>query len=296
MNNFNLKDLENLTGIKAHTLRIWEKRYGNIMPPTSAGKHRQYDNNDLKHILRISSLYHNGIKISKIADMSAEEIASSTVNMDEKTNFEVFITRLVEFTVDLNESGFKKLYAELREMMGDENLYLHVIFPFLSRIGNLWLNGNVVPVQEHFCSNLVRNELLLSIDQITQKNRYNQTGIKVVLLTPEAEYHEIPLLFFNYILKKLRYKTIYLGTNCSNSAVQEVVRKTGTNTILIYLITNFSLANSQEIINSYNSCFEDLNIIYAGPGFRGNDSNQKNTFVAKNLTQVINYFRKNVPL
>jgi hypothetical protein len=79
--------------------------------------------------------------------MTAEEIASSTVNMDEKTNFEVFISRLVEFTLELNESGFKRLFSELKEMMGEENLYMYVIFPFLSRIGNLWLNGNVVPVQ-----------------------------------------------------------------------------------------------------------------------------------------------------
>ena len=292
MNNFNLKDIESLTGIKAHTLRIWEKRYGHIMPPSSAGKHRQYDNNDLRHILRISSLYHNGIKISKIADMTAEEIASTTVNMDEKTNFEVFISRLVEFTLVLNEAGFKRLFSELKEMMGEENLYMHVIFPFLSRIGNLWLNGNVVPVQEHFCSNLIRNELLLSIDQITQKTKYNNSEIKVVLFTPETEFHEIPLLFFNFILKKLRFKTIYLGTNCNNQVVEEVIRKTEVNTILIYLITNFHFTSSQEIVNYYNDRFSNLNILYAGPGFRNAVSEEEKTCIAGDLTTIINYFRK----
>ncbi|MEN9885244.1 MAG: hypothetical protein RLZZ420_2461 [Bacteroidota bacterium] len=292
MNNFNIKDIENLTGIKAHTLRIWEKRYGNIMPPTSAGKHRQYDNNDLRHILRISSLYHNGIKISKIADMTAEEIASSTVNMDEKTNFEVFITRLVEFTLELNEAGFKRLFSELKEMMGEENLYLHVIFPFLSRIGNLWLNGKVVPVQEHFCSNLIRNELLLSIDQITQKTKYNDSAIKVVLFTPENEFHEIPLLFFNFLLKKLRFKTIYLGTNCNNQVVEEVIQKTEVNTILIYLITNFSDTSNQEMVHYYNKKYSNLNIIYAGPGFRNVVSEREKTCIAGDLNTVIDYFKK----
>jgi DNA-binding transcriptional MerR regulator len=292
MNNFNLKDIENLTGIKAHTLRIWEKRYGNIMPPSSPGQHRQYDNNDLKHILRISSLYHNGIKISRIADMTADEIASSTVNMDEKTNFEVFITRLVEFTLELNEVGFKRLFSELKEMMGEENLYLYVIFPFLSRIGNLWLNGKVVPVQEHFCSNLIRNELLLSIDQITQKTKYNNSEIKVVLFTPETEFHEIPLLFFNLILKKLRFKTIYLGTNCNNHVAEEVIRKTEVNTILIYLITNFTDTSSQEIVNLYNEKFSNLNILYAGPGFRNAVSKQEKTCITGDLNTILNYFKK----
>jgi DNA-binding transcriptional MerR regulator len=262
------------------------------MPPSAPGQHRQYDNNDLKHILRISSLYHNGIKISKIADMTADEIASSTVNMDEKTNFEVFITRLVEFTLELNEVGFKRLFSELKEMMGEENLYLYVIFPFLSRIGNLWLNGKVVPVQEHFCSNLIRNELLLSIDQITQKTKYNNSEIKVVLFTPETEFHEIPLLFFNLILKKLRFKTIYLGTNCNNHIAEEVIRKTEVNTILIYLITNFTDTSSQEIVNLYNEKFSNLNILYAGPGFRNAVSKQEKTCITGDLNTILNYFKK----
>jgi DNA-binding transcriptional MerR regulator len=291
MNIFNIRDIENLTGIKAHTLRVWEKRYGNIMPPTSVGKHRQYDNNDLRHILKISSLYHNGFKISKIANMSAEEIETATLEMDEKTSFEVFITRLIEFSIELNENGFKKLFSELREMMGDENLYHHIVFPFLARIGNLWLNGKVVPVQEHFCSTLIRNELLLSIDQITQKSRFNTSTIKVLLFTPESEFHEIPLLFFNLLLKKLRFHTIYLGTNCTFSVVKDVLAKTKTNTLLVYLITNLGDKNSQLLVDEYTSHFPKEKIIFAGPGFKDAETKSVNGFMARNLESVIDFFK-----
>ena len=117
---FNIRDIENLTGIKAHTLRTWEKRYGIIMPLNTPGKHRMYDNNDLKQILRISTLYHGGYKISKIAGMSLDEMSINTLQLETKTNFEVFINRFIEFTVDLNEAEFKKLFSELRESIDEK--------------------------------------------------------------------------------------------------------------------------------------------------------------------------------
>jgi MerR family transcriptional regulator, light-induced transcriptional regulator len=291
MNNFNIRDIESLTGIKAHTLRVWEKRYGNIMPPTSPGKHRQYDNNDLKHILRISSLYHNGIKISHIANMSTEEIATSTVNLDGKTNFEVFITRLIEFSIDMNEAAFKKLFSELKEMMGIENIYLHVIFPFLSRIGNLWLNGSVEPVQEHFCSNLIRNELLMSIDQAPRLDKSVNTKPKVILFTPEHEFHELPLLFFNLMFRKLKIQTYYLGSNIDQSIVQDVKRKSGATILFTYLITNFSDFASQQIIDQYSNSFNDMRIIFAGPGFRDTTCENPQVYISKNIETLIDYIK-----
>ena len=131
---FNIRDIENLTGIKEHTLRTWEKRYGMVMPLNTPGKHRMYDNNDLKHILRISTLYHGGFKISKIAEMSMDEIATKSLNLEQKTNFEVFINRFIEFTIDMDEKAFKQLFSELRESIDEKELFLHIIFPVLQRI------------------------------------------------------------------------------------------------------------------------------------------------------------------
>ena len=286
MNLFNIRDIENLTGIKAHTLRIWEKRYSIIMPPTQPGKHRQYDNNDLRHILRISSLYHSGIKISKIADMSIEEINSFTFSVDKKTNFEVFITQLIDYSVEMNEVSFKKLYSELLETMGEENLYTLIIFPFLMRVGNLWLTGHVVPMQEHFASNIIRNELISSIDRLSGSDKNNQ--LKVILFCPIGEYHELPLLYLQYILKKNKVRTFFLGVNTNEDIVAQCMDKIGASTLMLYMMTNFTSFDAESYIQGLADRFPDKKIVCGGPAFKGITSPASNIDLMKDFPSLIN--------
>ena len=267
MNHFNIKDIENLTGIKAHTLRIWEKRYSIIMPPTPAGKHRQYDNNDLRHMLKIASLYHGGIKIAAIAEMTIDEINSISLTIDKKTSFNVFIGQLIDFSIDMNELSFKKLYAELLETMGEENLYTLIIFPFLMRIGNLWVTGHILPMHEHFASNLIRNELIGSIDRTPRLDEKNK--LKVILFCPSGEYHELPLLYLQYILKKNKVRSFFLGVNTSDDVVQECLQSLSATTLLLYMITNFTSFNASEYIQGLADRFPDKNILCGGPAFKG---------------------------
>jgi DNA-binding transcriptional MerR regulator len=266
MNAFSIRDIENLTGIKAHTLRVWEKRYSMIMPPTSPGKHRFYDNNDLKHILRISMLYHSGVKISKIANMSVDEMKRSSTLSDTKGNFEVFITRLIEFDLDFKEAAFRKLLSELRETMGEINMYLHVVFPYLNRIGTLWMNGKVSPVQEHFSSNIIRSELIQAIDSTTHV--FTRKQPLCILFTPVNENHEIPLLFVNYLLRKNRVNTLYIGTNVEIETIKEVAQKTNATLIVTYLITNFTTKEVDQYVYGLTETFKDKKIVCAGPGFK----------------------------
>lgn len=285
MNLFNIRDIENLTGIKAHTLRIWEKRYSIIIPPSSPGKHRQYDNNDLRHILRISCLYHSGIKISKIADMSIEEINSFTFQVDKKTSFEVFINQLVSYSIEMNETSFRKLYAELLETMGEENLYMLIIFPFLTRIGNLWLTGNIVPLQEHFASNLIRNEIIASIDRLPRSDKNNTS--KVVLFCPFGEYHELPLLFLQYILKKNKIRTFFLGVNTHEDIVQHCINSVGGNILLLYMMTNFTSFDTKDYLIGLSERFSDKKIICGGPAFRGIDSTSSNINLMRDFNELV---------
>jgi DNA-binding transcriptional MerR regulator len=287
MNIFSIRDIENLTGIKAHTLRIWEKRYGIIIPPTAPGKHRIYDNNDLKHILRISSLYHKGLKISRIAEMSIEEIQKNTLSADPRSNFEAFINNLLEYTVENNETDFKRLMSELRETMGDINMYLHVVFPFLSRIGEFWLNDKIAPVQEHFCSNLIRNELILSIDRV-HLNR-NQKRTKVILFSPKNEHHEIPLLFCNLMLKSRNIDTLYLGVDTHESVLSSVVNKTKPDWLLSYLITNFTDADINEYVKNISHSFSQHNIILAGPGFKNAVAVNEKVRITRSMNELVNF-------
>jgi DNA-binding transcriptional MerR regulator len=287
MNSFSIRDIENLTGIKAHTLRVWEKRYGIIIPPTAPGKHRIYDNNDLKHILRISSLYHQGIKISRIAEMSIDEIKSNTLAKDKKSNFEAFISNLLEYAIDGNEQMFKKLMAELREMMGEVNMYMHVIFPFLNRIGDFWLNEKIAPFQEHFSSNIIRNELITAIDNINEGRERRDP--QIVLFCPKGEHHEIPLLFCQYILRARKINTIYLGVDTEDEDISFVMNRMKPSVILTYLITNFSDWDAEEYVDRLSRKYGDEKIVICGPGFRGIKSNQQNVMIMRSMTEIIKY-------
>lgn len=284
---FNIRDIENLTGIKAHTLRTWEKRYGIIMPLNIPGKHRMYDNNDLKQILRISTLYHGGYKISKIAGMSLDEMANNTLQLEHKTNFEVFINRFIEFTIDINEVAFKKLFSELRESIDEKNLYLHIIFPVLQRIGNLWMIGNILPYQEHFSSNLIRSLLINSIDNV--KNIQKKKNKKILLFCPEHEHHELPLLFLHYILKSNGAEVIYLGVDTSIDILIYTYQKMKPQYIFAYLITNFAELDINEYINELCKIIKDAQLICAGPGFKAVKVEHNQMTMFKNFELLTKY-------
>lgn len=287
MNTFSIRDIENLTGIKAHTLRIWEKRYGIVIPPTAPGKHRIYDNNDLKHILRISSLYHQGIKISRIAEMSIDEIKSNTLPNEGKSNFEAFISNLLEISLDGNENNFKRLLSELREMMGEVNMYMHVVFPFLNRIGDFWLNEKIAPFQEHFSSTIIRNELINSIDKTYDgKSRRDP---KIVLFCPKGEHHEIPLLFCQFLLRSKKINTIYLGVDAEEENIHQIVKKTNPDYLLSYLITNFTNWEPASYVQNLSSQFHMQSILVCGPGFKGTINDQKNVKHMQSMKELINF-------
>lgn len=284
MQNFTLKDLENLTGVKAHTLRIWEKRYGNIMPPTEQGKHRVYDNNDLKHILRITALYQTGLKISSIANMSAEEITERACAVAEKGNFEAFITRLIEFSVEMNEVMFKKLLSELRETLGSKNLYIHIVFPLLQRIGMLWMGGKIIPIQEHFCSNIIRNDLLLMIDAIPRKKQVDSK--RILLFTPKSEFHEIPLLFCHFQLKMAKINVVYAGVNKSIGDIRDILDIHPCSHILTYMITSFLETDQTHFLETLSSTFPQHKIWAGGPSFQGVNVNKENITHLKSIEDL----------
>jgi DNA-binding transcriptional MerR regulator len=287
MDIFSIRDIENLTGIKAHTLRAWEKRYGIIVPPTAPGKHRMYDNNDLKHILRIASLYHKGMKISKIAEMSFEEIQKKTQATDTRSNFEAFVEQLLEYTFDGNEAAFKKLMAELREMMGEINIYLHVIFPFLTKIGELWLTDKITPVHEHFASNIIRNELMVAIDKTFSRSPLKEP--KLLLFCPPHEQHEIPLLFCHFILRSRKINSIYLGSNVSEDILKSVVEKKEPEWLLVYLITNFTDEEIEKYIADLSKKFGKQKIMFCGPGFKNVVGLEKNASISKGIHDLVNF-------
>jgi DNA-binding transcriptional MerR regulator len=210
MAQYSIKDLERLSGIKAHTLRIWEKRYGLMVPSRTRTNIRTYSDSDLKKILNVSILNRYGIKISRIAAMDENEIAEKIILISrDSSDYDSLIENLIIAMVDLDEEKFDKLLSRAIMQTGFEETILKIVYPFLDQIGILWQTGTINPAQEHFISHLVRQKLIVGIDSVMPAS--NPDPKSFLLFLPEGELHEIGLLFYNYMLRKKGHKVTYLG-------------------------------------------------------------------------------------
>lgn len=217
---YSIKDLERLSGVKAHTIRIWEKRYGIISPARSGTNIRSYSNAQLRRLLNISLLNQHGYKISRIGDMSATAIeeAVTAVTQEDGKGAEA---GLLLSLLDMNEQLFVQSFEQLTQQRGFEGTFIEGIFPFFERIGIMWQVGTITPAQEHFFSNLVRAELIAATKQLPLP--VQSARQPVLLFLPEQELHEIGLLFYNYALRKRGYTTIYLGQSVPLDSLPAVV-------------------------------------------------------------------------
>lgn len=263
MNFFSIRDIENLTGIKAHTLRIWEQRYQLFNPKRRESKHRFYDNDDLKFILRIAFLYNNGYKISQIASLSEEQIRLMALELKpNEDNFEIFINQLIEAAIDLDQVRFEKVLHTLVLHAGFEKSVMKVLFPLLDKIGLLWLTGNVIPAQEHFASALIVKKMLLAIDGLEKPS--NSGDRKVLLFTPVGELHEIPLMFIHYMLKKNGVPHLYLGKNVSLEMLELVCAQHPVNQLYFHVITNLTRCDMKEYVCRLSRLFPAKEIVFSG--------------------------------
>jgi methanogenic corrinoid protein MtbC1 len=210
---YNIKDLESLSGIQAHTIRIWEKRYGILKPERSDNNFRHYDDDDLKYFLKLAFLNKNGIKISKLAAMSREQINQQVLDLQKPLNDHTNqIDALVMAMTSFDEDKIEDIMQHLILHMGLDEAMINVVFPFLSRIGTLWSTGNISPVQEHFVANLIRQKIIAATDSISS-NCHLPESKTFILFTLPGDLHDIGLLFTNYLIRLNGFKTIYLGVS-----------------------------------------------------------------------------------
>lgn len=207
---YSIKDLEKISGIKAHTIRIWERRYGLVEPKRTSTNIRYYSDEDLKKLLNISILNQNGFKISKIASLDDHQLRDRVIDLciDARNN-NVQIESLMVSMLEFDERKFLNVLSGTIIKYGFEDTVENVLFPFLERIGMLWQAGTVNPAQEHFISNLVRQKLIVAIDNEMQNISVN--GPRIIFFLPEGELHEIGLLFFNLVARKEGLDVVYLG-------------------------------------------------------------------------------------
>lgn len=208
MATYSIKDLEYLSGIKAHTIRIWEKRYNLLDPNRTDTNIRTYSDDDVRRILNVSMLVKSGYKISNVALFDVEKLQSEVIRMNRNSNdVDKSIDQLLFQTVNLNSIGFEDLLDKIILENGISKTIQQVVFPFFERIGILWQAGSVFTAHEHFVSNLVRNRLIRETGKFT----ISESPRSVLFFLRENEWHELGLLYFNFLAAKAGLRCVYLG-------------------------------------------------------------------------------------
>jgi DNA-binding transcriptional MerR regulator len=269
--NYSIKDLEKLSGIKAHTIRIWELRYHLLKPRRTETNIRFYDDEQLKRLLNIALLLKSGIKVSKIGIMNEKEIRSSLLALHDMVpmaqNSDELINSLIVSMIELNEQLFEKVFSSSLIRLGFEKTITDVIYPFLIKIGLLWSIGDIQPAQEHFISNLIRQKLIAGIDgQLAAKKNKG----KFLLFLPEGEYHEIGLLLADYIIRQSGSQTVYLGQNVPRQDAFQVYSICAPEKVLFFLTVPKPKEELKQLLNFFSEKFENSEIYFSGnlpPGF-----------------------------
>ena len=212
MGTYSIKQLEQLSQVKAHTIRIWEKRYALLRPRRSSTNIRSYSDDDLRRLLNVALLSSTGLKISRIAKLSAREIDARVLELGIGPAAHLHeVDALVLAMTDFDEERFERILAHAVIRLGFGQTMHQLLLPFLDRVGVLWQGGAIRPGQEHFVSNLIRQKLITAIDALVPPARAVRK--KLVMFLPEGESHELGLLFAHYLARQAGHRVIYLGQN-----------------------------------------------------------------------------------
>ena len=262
MNAFTIRDLENLSGIKAHTIRIWEQRYTFLKPHRTNTNIRYYSNDELKTVLNIALLNKYGFKISHIEKMQATEIRDKILSLgDARAIQERIVNDLVQEMVDMEFERFEKIIANYIIAKGIERTVIQIIFPFLEKIGILWLTGHVSPAQEHLVTNIIRQKLIVGIESTISPVRLDKTCL---LFLPEGEHHELGLLFMYYLLKSRGARIIYLGANVPVKDAQYVIKSKKPDLVFVHLTATAANFNFDKFLQNIHLYFDNTRTIISG--------------------------------
>ena len=246
-NQYSIKDLENLTSIKAHTIRIWEQRYNLLQPKRTDTNIRYYEDDDLRKILNINLLYSNGFKISKIAKLSENEILSESrkLIMEKSQVNDEMVDLLLMSIIELDENKTYGMLLYAFEEKSIEELYTDIIIPLLHKIGELWQLNTISIGHEHFFSNLLRAFFLAKTSELKIEKKVNK---KVMMFLRPGEEHELSLLLYNFIFKREGWQVIYLGSNVPYKDLKLTYDQMNPDLILTSFIARTSKGDFQKIL------------------------------------------------
>ncbi|MGB8190661.1 MAG: MerR family transcriptional regulator [Chitinophagaceae bacterium] len=262
MNEFTIRDLENLSGIKAHTIRIWEQRYSFLKPKRTETNIRSYSNEELKIVLNIALLNKYGYKISHIDKMSEPELTQKILSLTTPEAVQDrIINELIQAMVDLDVEQLEASLDNFIYSKGIDKAITQVVFPFLERIGILWMTNHINAAQEHIVSNIVRQKMIVGIEGALTHIRGNKT---MLLFLPEGEHHELGLLYMHYLLKIRGVKVLYLGADVPFKDLEFVARFKKPHFIYTHLTTKPRYFNLDKFLGRYTANIPDIPLIVSG--------------------------------
>ena len=292
MDTYSMSQIEVLTGISAHKLRIWERRYGFPKPMRTGTNIRFYSDEQLKKLLNVGILNRNGYRISVITKMSLEEIHENVTNIlsNITSEFQDEINALILNMLEYNEKEFQAVFQRCIIRRGFLSTITEVIYPFLNQIGILWGTNKIIASQEHFISNLIRQKLISAIDALPLPME-NAPSIALFLL--DNEDHEIGLLLSSFIAKNLGWHVFYLGQRVPSDNIQSFVKKMDPDALLSLFITP---RNTKEI-SRIQAMFKEISknpILVSGSAFvKDIAAGCTNCVHVKNPPELIEYLKTN---
>lgn len=261
---FSIKDLENLSGIKAHTIRMWEKRYELLQPERSATNIRYYDLHALQKLLNVSFLKNTGYKISAIARMSNLDIEQKVkIAAQQKQMHNLDLQKIKVAMVNFDEQMFNQVYTSIVNFKGFEATFYEVLIPFLEELGNLWQSNTINVAHEHFISNLIKQKVLIESEKISLQARTEQDLVYILFL-PENEMHDLGLLFLNYQMINAGYKTIYLGASMSVDSLTFFQRNNQKPVFITFLTVFPTVKKFPAFINKFNKKLNSAPLLLLG--------------------------------
>jgi DNA-binding transcriptional MerR regulator len=288
MNAFTIKDLENLSGIKAHTIRIWEQRYSLLSPQRTDTNIRYYSNTELKTVLNIALLNKYGFKISHIDKMSAGTIKEKILSLSHSdAQQERMVNELIGFMVEMDVDAFESTLNKYIEDKGIEKCIIQIIFPFLSRVGILWLTNHINPGQEHLVTNLIRNKLVVGLEAVPTNLNCKNTAL---LFLPEGEHHELGILFACYLLKSRGVRVVYVGSNIPLKDIEFIARFKKPDFLYSHLTSVANNFNFEKFLINVHQKIPDLPVVISGLLTQNYKKKlPENISLKKSLAEVMDY-------
>ena len=259
MNAFTIKDLENLSGIKAHTIRIWEQRYSFLKPQRTETNIRYYNSQELRTILNIALLAKYGYKISHIDKMNEDDVKKSIISLSAaEAQQDRMVNELIQCMIGIDIEKFENILDNYILSKGIDKTIIQIIFPFLDRIGILWMTNNITPGQEHLITNIIRQKLIVGIEEVTTHISCNKV---VLLFLPEGEYHELGLLYVSYLLKRHGVCVLYMGADVPLRDLRQVYKIKTPDYLYTHITCDFKI---EKYFAQFHSAMPNVQLIISG--------------------------------